>query len=53
MANEKKKLSTAKFQSIIEEEWECLDHDLYLKLAGSMKNRLEQVIEREGEKIDY
>jgi transposase len=49
----KKKLNTAKFQSIIEEEWEGLDHDLYFRLAGSMRNRLEQVIEREGEKIDY
>ena len=48
-----KKLTITEFQEIIKQEWEGLDRDLYLKLSRSMKNRIDQVIEREGKKCDY
>jgi len=51
--NEKKKLSTIDFQTIIRQEWEGLDDNLFLRLANSMKNRVSEVIEREGKKTDY
>ena len=50
---EKKKLTIDEFQAIIRQEWESLDRDLYLRLSRSMKNRIDQVIEREGKKCDY
>ena len=49
----KKKLSTIDFQTIIRQEWEGLDDNLFLRLANSMKNRVSEVIEREGKKTDY
>ena len=49
----KKKLSTIDFQTIIRQEWEGLDNNLFLRLANSMKNRVSEVIEREGKKIYY
>ena len=49
----KKKLSTIDFQTIICQEWEGLDDNLFLRLANSMKNRVSEVIEREGKKIYY
>ena len=49
----KKKLSTIDFQIIIRQEWEGLDDNLFLRLANSMKNRVSEVIEREGKKIYY
>ena len=45
-----KKLTITEFQEIIKQE---LEGDLYLKLSRSMKNRIDQVIEREGKKCDY
>ena len=47
-----KKLTITEFQAIIKQEWESLDRDLYLKLSRSMKNCIDQVIEREGKKCD-
>ena len=47
------KLSTIDFQTIIRQEWEGLDDNLFLRLANSMKNRVSEVIEREGKKTDY
>lgn len=49
----KKKLTVDEFKAIIMEEWKDLDHDLYLTLSRSMKNRIDEVILREGQKIDY
>jgi transposase len=49
----KKTLSTSEFQSIIYQEWEGLDSDIFLRLATSMENRLLEVIKCEGKKIDY
>lgn len=49
----KKTLATSEFQSIIYQEWEGLDSDIFLKLAMSMTNRLLEVIECDGNKIDY
>ena len=49
----KKTLSTSEFQSIIYQEWEGLDSDIFLRLATSMENRLLEVIGCEGKKIDY
>ena len=48
----KKKLTITEFQAIIKQEWEGLDHDLYLKLSYSMKNHIDQVIEQEGKKCN-
>jgi transposase len=38
---------------VVEEEWDNLDMNLVRKMIGSMKNRIEQVLARNGAKCDY
>ena len=48
----KKKLSKDIFQRIIHQAWDGLEKDLFLRLATCMEDRVLEVINREGEKLD-
>lgn len=49
----KKKISTSEFQEIIRQEWDDIDRDTFLNLSRSMTNRITELIEKNGEKINY
>ena len=50
----KKNLVTVdSFLEIILKEWEEIDHKIYVNLVNSMVERLERVIEGNGNKIPY
>ncbi len=49
----KKKISTNEFQEIIKQEWDDIDRDTFLRLSQSMTNRITELLEKNGEKINY
>ncbi len=50
---EKKILSADVFQSIIRQEWDNIDQNVFFNLADSMSGRLCEIIEKEGYTINY
>jgi len=53
LAFTKKKLSTNEFQSIIHDEWNDIKNSLFVTLAKSISKRIDEVIEKNGHKINY
>jgi len=53
LVNKKKSVSVDSFLEIILKEWEGIDRKVYVNLVNSMPARLEQVIEGNGNKIQY
>ena len=51
--SEKKSVTQEIFMGIIREEWNNIDQTLCLNLANSMKRRIELVIQKNGDVIQY
>lgn len=49
----KKSVTVFVFEEIIQKEWENITPELCLNLVNSMQNRLEEVIAKNGNKINY
>ena len=49
----KKSLSADDFQSIIQQEWDNIDKNVFFNLANSMSGRINMVIEKNGYMINY
>jgi len=49
----KKSLSADDFQSIIRQEWDNIDKNVFFNLADSMSGRIKMVIEKNGYTINY
>ena len=53
LISKKKLVTQAIFMEIIEEKWNNIDQTLCFNLANSMKKRIELIIQRNGNIIQY
>jgi len=53
LVGKKNSVTVDSFLEIILKEWEEIDHKIYINLVNSMPERLERVIEGNGNKIPY
>ena len=49
----KQKVTVEIFREAIQKEWEKIEKSTYVNLAHSMPSRLNEIIERNGNKISY
>ena len=51
--NEKQTVTVEVFRGVIQKEWEEIDQSTYVNLVRSMPTRLNEIIEGNGNKINY